>query len=64
MELYVAVTWIWAMGKFGPYHLSAYRFIYAAPEMQSNPQHPRYVERIIELEELPTEVVKVEYVEL
>jgi hypothetical protein len=54
---------LWALGKFGPYYLLAYREIYVPSEMKSNPEHPKYVEQIIEFEELPTEIVKVEYIE-
>jgi hypothetical protein len=60
-------TWerheFWAGGKFGPYYLYAYRYIYVPSEMESNPEYPKYVERIIEFEELPDKIVKVEYID-
>lgn len=60
-------TWeqreLWAAGKFGPYYLYAHRYIYVPSEMESNPEYPKYVERIMEFEELPDKIVKVEYID-
>jgi hypothetical protein len=58
-------TWgqhgFWAYGTFGPYELYGYRYVYVASEVQSqsNPEYPKYVERITNFEELPSRTVKI-----